>query len=105
MNLKAVWGAMGTGGGYSKLCELFGVLGVKPMSQIVYSRVERQLSSAWMNSLSEILRENGREALQLAIHEDSFKEDSYWTKVICDGGWNKRSKGHDYSAKGCVAIS
>ena len=104
LNLKAVWGAMGTGGGYSTLCELFGVLGVKPMSQIVYSRVERQLGSAWMNSLSEILRENGREALQLAIHEDRYKEDSYWTKVICDGGWNKRSKGHDYSAKGCVAV-
>ncbi|XP_065574204.1 uncharacterized protein LOC136036116 [Artemia franciscana] len=104
LNSKAVWGAMGSGGGYSTLCEFFGVLGVKPMSRIVYSRMERQLGNAWMNSLSEILLENGREALKSAIHDDRYKEDSYWTKVICDGGWNKRSKGHDYSAKGCVAV-
>jgi len=24
--------------------------------------------------------------------------------VICDGGWKKRSTGHNYSAKGCVAV-
>ena len=57
-----------------------------------------------MNSLSEILLENGREALQLAIHEDRYKGDSYRTKVICDGGWNKCRKAYDYSAQGCVAV-
>ena len=57
-----------------------------------------------MNSLSEFLLENGREALQSARHDDRYKEDSYWTKVISDRDWYKRSKGYDYSAKGCVAV-
>ena len=25
--------------------------------------------------------------------------------MICDGGWKKRSKGHDCSVKGCVAVT
>jgi len=68
--LKAFWGAMDSGGGYSTLFEFSGVLPVKPMSQIVYSRIERQLGHAWMNSLLEILLENGREALKSVIHND-----------------------------------
>ena len=61
---------MGKGGGYSRLCEFFGVLEMKLMSQIVYARIERQLGNAWVKSLSEILLENGRKALKSAIHDD-----------------------------------
>jgi hypothetical protein len=104
VNLKAVWGVMGTGGGYASLSEILSVIGVKIMSPGMFMRIERRLGTAWMNALTDILIENGHESLQLAIRQDRYMNDSYWTKVVCDGGWNKRSKGHDYTAKGCVAV-
>jgi len=104
VNVKAVWGIMGTGGGYASLNELLSVLGIKNMNPKTFMNLERLVGNAWMDALSDVLEENGRESLKLAIHEDRFINDFFWTKVICDGGWNKRSKGHDYTAKGCVGV-
>ena len=104
LNLKATWGVMGSGGGYATLCEILGVLGVQGMSQNLFLKTQLSVGKVWMDTLTDVLLENGKESLQRAIHEDRYVDDTYWTKVVCDGGWNKRSKGHDYTAKGCVAV-
>ena len=95
---------MGTGGGYAKLSEMLGVLGICPMSKETFMKTESAIGTVWMETLTEILQQNGEESLKMAIHEDRFLNSSYWTTVVCDGGWNKRSKGHDYTAKGCVGV-
>ena len=79
-------------------------IGNKKYESKTFMNLERLVGNAWMDSLSDVLEENGRESLKLAIHKDRFINDFFWTKVICDGGWNKRSKGHDYTAKGCVEV-
>ena len=95
---------MGTGGGYATLSEILGVLGICPMSKETFMKTESAIGTVWMETLTEILQQNGEESLKMAIHEDRFLNSSYWTTVVCDGEWNKRSKGHDYTAKGCVGV-
>jgi len=40
----------------------------------------------------------------MAVYEDRLLNSSYWTRLVFDGGWNNRSKGYDYTAKGCVGV-
>ena len=95
---------MGTGGGYATLSEILGVLGICPMSKETFMKTESAIGTVWMETLTEILQQNGEESLKMVVPENRFLNSSYWTTVVCDGGWNKRSKGHDYTVKGCVGV-
>jgi hypothetical protein len=95
---------MGTGGGYATLPEILGVLGICPMSKETFMKTESAIGTVWMETLTEILQQNGEESLKMAVHEDRFLNSSYWTIVVCDGGWDKRSKGYDYAVNGCSGV-
>jgi hypothetical protein len=75
------------------------------MSKETSMKTESAIGTVWMETLTEILQQNGEESLKMAVPENRFLNSSYWTtdSSVCLE-WNKRSKGHDYTVKGYVGV-
>ena len=104
INLAAVWGSMATGGGGSKLEEILSTMGVPPLAQKTFSRIEHQIGEWWKDKLGEDMRKAAEEERELAIQNNELHEGVPAITVIVDGGWSSRSHKHSYNALGGVGI-
>ncbi|XP_021338853.1 uncharacterized protein LOC110440231 [Mizuhopecten yessoensis] len=104
VNLRAVWGAMVTGGGASNLSELFGTMNAPGISQPKFSQIEHIIGSMWNKCLQEDMIAAGVEERRLAIERGDLHDGVPAITVICDGGWSKRTHKHTYNALGGVGV-
>ena len=56
INIRTVWGEMGTGGGVSHLNESLATIGVPDMTQTTFTNIEQHIYDWWCDMLDEELQ-------------------------------------------------
>lgn len=106
IHLDFVRGTLAIGIGYTQAQELSATMNIPFMSWDLYHSTEMKLGKdIWevlLISMSEAAETEKHLAKERGEQQDG---EGYWRiPVIVDGGWSKRSYGHDYSASGGVAV-
>nr|XP_022904792.1 uncharacterized protein LOC111416906 isoform X2 [Onthophagus taurus] len=105
LNMAAVWGTVVNGSTYTQTNDLLSTLDVPIMSFPTFSKIERQLETTWKDQLWLSMETAGKEERRLAEDSgDIDKDGTPWVQVYVDGGWSKRSYGHNYNAASGVAV-
>ncbi len=104
VNLAAVWGQISTGGGFARLHESMGILGVPVMAPKNFVATERSIGLWWQEKLNKEMIAAGREEKRLAEERGDYHEGVPAITVVVDAGWCKRSHRHSYNAKSGVGI-
>lgn len=98
-------GALSTGSGFSQEEEKFATLGIKYMSQPLFSKCEKIAGSIIASYTEEITNQAIEEETKLAKEGGSVDSNGYaHIAAIVDGGWYKRSNGHGFNASSGVAV-
>ena len=104
VNLAAVWGQMATGGGAQPMNQFLSTMGVPGMSAPTFSSIEEQIGLWWRSVLEDEMLKAGEEEKFLAEQNGEYFDGVPKIKVICDGGWSKRTHKHSYIALSGVGI-
>lgn len=106
LNKGFVWGTITGGGYYTQAAHITNVMDIPTMSPNKFREIEESLGEVWMEQLTEELKKNGELEKAIAIEKGHISSDGIpYTIVYVDGGWAKRTYGHDYdSASGMVNI-
>ncbi len=104
INVRAVWGQMGSGGGSTRLNEESATLGMPGLSPDTYRKIEAEIGKWWHTVLKEEMLKAGAEEKKLAEEAGDFHEGIPAVKVIIDAGWSKSAHKHSYNAPGGVGI-
>ncbi|KAK3928233.1 LOW QUALITY PROTEIN: Titin-like protein, partial [Frankliniella fusca] len=106
LNAQCVWGTLCTGNGFSQAEEFMSMIGVPFMSAPKFRKEEQVLGNVWMESMTKMIHENGKEEVRIA--REQGRTMTFCGKTVCwcvvkgDGGWSMRSYGHSYNAKSGV---
>ncbi len=104
INVRAVWGQMGSGGGSTRLNEESATNGMPGLSPDTYRKIETEIGKWWHTVLKEEMLKAGAEEKKLAEEAGRFHEGVPAVKVIIDAGWSKSAHKHSYNAPGGVGI-
>jgi len=99
VNLAAAWGQISTGGGFARLHESMGVLGIPVMAPKNFTSTERSIGAWWQEKLNEEMIAAGKEEKRIAEEKGDYHEGVPAITVVVDAGWCKRSHRHSYNAK------
>lgn len=101
-----VRGALATGIGFSQARELTAAINMPFMSWDLYHKCEAKLGKDLWDTLLASMKETAAAEIELAKERGELPDaEGYWrVPVIVDGGWSKRSYGHNYNASGGVAV-
>ncbi|KAF4526833.1 hypothetical protein B566_EDAN015786, partial [Ephemera danica] len=102
-NTDAVWGSLSSGIGHTQLKDIFSTLNVRVMGPGLFSKLTTEIKQTWTKKLEQYIIEAGKIERERAIERGDVDPDGIpFITVILDGGWSKRSYGHNYSAHGAV---
>ena len=104
INVRAVWGAMTSGGGAASLNEVLGTLNMPTISERFFTSLEHKIGDWWQQIFEEDIKLAGAEEKRLAIERGDYFEDVPAITVVTDGAWSKRSHKHTYNALGGVGV-
>lgn len=105
INTGAVWGTLATGGTFGHLEELLNCMNVPCLNKYTYSIKEKSLQKLWHEELATEMAKAGKEEYDEAIRKGDIDKDGVpFITVYVDGGWSKRSYGHNYNAASGVAV-
>lgn len=105
LNEAYVWGTLTAGSYYTQAAHITNVMDIPTISASKFRKVEKLLGNVWRDHLTDIIKKNGEMEKAIAIEKNHVDEDGVpHVTVYVDGGWPKRSYGHDYSsASGMVS--
>lgn len=106
INLDFTWGLSSVGAGYAQGEELLAVLNVPMMAKSTFLLRQKKTKCIWESKLLEEMKENAQIEKEIAIESGDVDSDGIpFITVVVDGGWSKRSYGHNYNALsgvGCI---
>lgn len=105
INKAFVWGTLTSGSYYTQAAHITNLMDIPTMSANKFRKTETLLGGVWSDHLTKVLKKNGEEEKALAIEKNCVDDNGVpHVTVYVDGGWPKRSYGHDYSsASGMVS--
>ncbi|KAK9685426.1 hypothetical protein QE152_g38052 [Popillia japonica] len=99
INTAFVWGTLSSGGTFHQTKEVLQHLNISPMNYRQFSDIEENLQSLWKDTLWESMEKAGKEEHEIAKNKGNIDINNIAsTTVYVDGGWSKRSYGHNYNA-------
>ncbi|XP_022913996.2 uncharacterized protein [Onthophagus taurus] len=105
LNVSLVWGTIVNGGTYTQTDHLLSTLEVPMLTKYTFCKIQRKLSASWEEQLWLSMEAAGREECRLAMEAGVVDvEGTPWITVYCDGGWSKRSYGHNCNAASGVGV-
>ncbi|KAK4876094.1 hypothetical protein RN001_012516 [Aquatica leii] len=97
INYGIVWGSLSSGSTYAHTAELLSVMDIPPISYYLYHKIENELT--WKNVLWKNMEKAGVKEKEIARRNGHIDSDGVpWITVYVDGGWSKRSYGHNLNA-------
>ncbi|XP_063238957.1 uncharacterized protein LOC134540255 [Bacillus rossius redtenbacheri] len=104
MNSAGTWATVTSGISFSQFENVLGVLDVPAMSKNTFLKKEVEVEKVWLKHIDNALVEAGIEERRLAIEKGDVDDGMPFITVIVDGGWSKRSYGHNYTATSGMAV-
>ncbi|KAI5645811.1 yqaJ-like viral recombinase domain-containing protein [Phthorimaea operculella] len=106
INKSFVWGTVTSGSYFSQTEHLMGIMDIPTMNAATFHKMEEQLGVIWIEHLTEEIEKAGEMERAIAIEKGNVDEDGVPFVPVCvDGGWPKRTYGHNYnSASGMACI-
>lgn len=106
VNQDFVRGSLAVGIGFSQAEELCASLNMPFMSQKLFRNCEVRLGEEIWETLLYSMKEAAEEEIELARQRrEQPDEEGFWRiPVVVDGGWSKRSYGHNYNANSGVGV-
>ena len=106
LNKSVVWGTLSSGSTFTKTEELLSILNIPMISKRLFIKIEQNLEEIWQEFLNKEIKEAGENEKQRAIEKGNIDADGVpWITVYVDGGWSKRTYGHNFNANsGTVSI-
>ncbi|XP_041988658.1 uncharacterized protein LOC121740029 [Aricia agestis] len=103
-NKAFVWGTLTAGSYYSQSAHITNLMDIPTMSPNKFRKTEKILGDVWQDHLTKEIKRNGELEKALALGKQHIDEDGVpFVTVYVDGGWPKRSYGHDYSSASGMA--
>lgn len=104
LNTSFVWATVSAGSYFSQTEQILSVMDIPAMSFQSFQKIENSLGDTWSETLTLKIEEAGRKEKEIAIKKGNVTETGVpYITVYVDGGWPKRSYGHNYnSASGMV---
>ncbi|XP_063393385.1 uncharacterized protein LOC134678669 isoform X2 [Cydia fagiglandana] len=104
INKAFVWGTVSAGSYYAATAHLTSCMDIPTMSSNKFRSIEKELGEVWENHLTEVIMKAGQEERDIAIQKGQINENGLpYTTVYLDGGWLKRSYGHNYNSSSGMA--
>lgn len=98
-NKAFVWGALTAGSYYTQAAHITNLMDIPTISAKKFRDTEKILGDVWKDHLSEEIQKNGEQEKAIAIEKKHVDANGIpHVTVYVDGGWPKRSYGHDYSS-------
>lgn len=92
INQAVVFGALGSGVGYTQIRQQFGYCYIPVFSKHLYLKTESELADIIHEVAWEVLEVAGQEEKEVAVSKGHIDPDGIpYTTVIADGAWSKRS--------------
>ncbi|XP_063229241.1 uncharacterized protein LOC134536049 [Bacillus rossius redtenbacheri] len=105
INTSGAWAALSSGVGFSQFENTLSVLNVPSMSQNTFLKEECLIEKILEADLYSSMKEAGKEEREQAIRNGDIDDDGIpFITVTVDGGWAKRSYGHNYNSSSGVAV-
>ncbi|KAK4880779.1 hypothetical protein RN001_008925 [Aquatica leii] len=124
VNIDAVWGSLSTESCHSHLEELCCLMDIPPMDYRKFHKIKENLADVsiyidmnicflillreyicWHDNMIEEFAEAGKEEAKIASENGNIDDDGIpYITVYLDGGWSKRSCGHNYDAASGSAV-
>lgn len=99
LNKAFVWGTLTSGSYYAQTSHLLSIMDVHIMSSKLFRTTERVLGNIWEDRLWNEMRLAGAQERDEAIRRGDVSDDGVaFITVYVDGGWSKRSYGHNFNA-------
>lgn len=99
LNKAFVWGTLTAGSYYTQAAHITNLMDIPTISAHKFRDTEKLLGDVWKDHLSEEIQKNGEREKAIAIEKNQLDENGIpYATVYVDGGWPKRSYGHDYSS-------
>ncbi|XP_063376826.1 uncharacterized protein LOC134664153 isoform X3 [Cydia fagiglandana] len=106
LNTGFVWGTVTGAGYYTQASHLTNVMDIPTMGPSKFRKIEKSLGDTWKDQLTEEIKNVGQQERAIAIEKGQITDNGIpYIEVEVDGGWAKRSYGHNYnSASGMACI-
>lgn len=99
LNTAFVWGTVTGGGYYTQASHLTNVMDIPTLSAPKFRAIENSLGNTWKDQLSEEIKKIGEQERAIAIEKGQLTNNGIpYIQVEVDGGWAKRSYGHNYNS-------
>lgn len=108
INKAMVWGTVCSGSTYTQIDCILSSMDVPMATDKTFTRIERLIGKTWQEMLSEDIALSGNKEYELAISQNKIVNNVGLITVYVDGGWSKRSYGHNFNANSgvvCYSIS
>ncbi|XP_063385048.1 uncharacterized protein LOC134671192 [Cydia fagiglandana] len=104
LNTGFVWGTVTGAGYYTQASHLTNVMDIPTMGPSKFRKIEKSLGDTWKDQLTEEIKNVGQQERAIAIEKGQITDNGIpYIEVEVDGGWAKRSYGHNYnSASGMI---
>ncbi|XP_061708689.1 uncharacterized protein LOC133518921 isoform X1 [Cydia pomonella] len=99
LNKSFVWGTLTAGSYYTQAAHITNLMDIPTLSANKFRKIEKTLGDVWKDHLSDEIKKNGEQERAIAIQKNNVDENGIpYVSVYVDGGWPKRSYGHDFSS-------
>lgn len=104
INTSFVWATVTAGSFYTQAAQIMSIMDIPIMSPQKFKKIEKKLGKVWSEHLTEEIAKAGDQERAIAIEKGNVSPDGVpFTTVYVDGGWLKRSYGHNFdSSSGMV---
>ncbi|XP_049877293.1 uncharacterized protein LOC126374645 [Pectinophora gossypiella] len=104
LNQSFVWGAVTAGSYYTQAAHITNIMDIPTMSANIFRNTEKLLGSIWEDQLTDEINKVGQQEKAIALEKGNINQEGIpFIEVYVDGGWAKRSYGHDYSSSSGMA--
>ncbi|XP_050549327.1 uncharacterized protein LOC118271403 isoform X2 [Spodoptera frugiperda] len=104
INTAFVWATVTSGSYYTQAAHITSVMDIPTMSPNKFRRIEKKLGNVWLEHLTEEIKIAGEQEKSIAIKKGHVSSDGVpFVTVYVDGGWLKRSYGHNFDSSSGMA--
>uniref|UniRef100_A0A2A4IWF1 Uncharacterized protein n=1 Tax=Heliothis virescens TaxID=7102 RepID=A0A2A4IWF1_HELVI len=104
INTAFVWATVTSGSYYTQAAHITSLMDIPTMSPRKFHCIEKKLGRVWFEHLTEEIKTAGEQERSIAIQKGDLSSDGVpFVTVYVDGGWLKRSYGHNFDSPSGMA--
>lgn len=104
INTAFVWATVTAGSYYTQAAHITSLMDIPTMTGQTFRLIEKQLGNVWHEHLAEEIKKAGEQERSIAIDKGNVSSDGIpYITVYVDGGWLKRSYGHNFDSSSGMA--